>query len=74
MVYDSAIGTLPTSSRPDYIFNGWYIDSTRIYETTIWRYASNQTATAQWTFDGYTLSTSALYIIPHNMLVVKKKW
>ncbi len=58
VVYDSAIGTLPTSSRPDYIFNGWYIGSTRIYETTIWRYASNQTATAQWTFDGYTLSTS----------------
>lgn len=58
VTYDAQIGTLPAPTRADYIFAGWYIGSTRIYETTVWSYTSNQTATAHWTFDGWTLSSS----------------
>ena len=58
VTYDAKIDTLPAPTRADYIFAGWYIGDTRIYETTVWKYTSNQTATAHWTFDGWTLSSS----------------
>ena len=58
VTYNSAIGTLPGANRTDYIFNGWYIGGTRIYASTVWTYTSSQTAVAQWTFTGYTLTYS----------------
>ena len=58
VVYDSAIGTLPTANRDNYIFQGWYIGSTQLTETKTWTYTSNQTAVARWEFDGYTLTPS----------------
>ena len=58
VTYNSVIGTLPAPTRENYIFDGWYIGSTKLTETRTWTYTANQTATAQWTFDGYTLAYS----------------
>ncbi len=59
VTYNSTISsTLPTPTKENYIFNGWYIGNTRLYSSTTWSWTSNQTADARWTFDGYTLSTN----------------
>ena len=58
MTYNSAISTLPNATRTNYIFEGWYIGDTQLTTSRTWTWASNQTAVAQWTFDGYTLSSS----------------
>ena len=54
--YDSIIGSLPNTTRENYIFQGWYIGNIPITTSSTWTWASDQTAVAQWTFDGYTLS------------------
>lgn len=59
VTYNQTISSsLPTTQRELYIFNGWYINSTRITSSTLWLWASDITAMADWTFTGYTLSTS----------------
>ncbi len=59
VTYNQTISSsLPTAQRELYIFNGWYINSTRITSSTLWLWTSDITAMANWTFTGYTLSTS----------------
>ena len=53
---NTAVGTLPTPVRPGYTFGGWFIGSTQITAATIWTYTSNQTATARWNAETYTLT------------------
>ncbi|MCL2289649.1 MAG: InlB B-repeat-containing protein, partial [Bacteroidetes bacterium] len=53
---DVAIGTLPTPERTGYTFGGWFIGATQITATTVWHYTGNQTATAAWTANTYTLT------------------
>ncbi len=58
VTYNSAISTLPNATRENYIFNGWYIDGRKLSTSTPWTWTSDQTATARWEFDGYTLTYS----------------
>lgn len=59
VTYNQTISSsLPTAQRELYIFNGWYINSTRITSSTLWLWTNDITAMANWTFTGYTLSTS----------------
>ena len=56
VTYGLPIGTLPTPTRTGYTFCGWFIGTTQIFATTTWNYASNQTATACWNANTYTLT------------------
>ncbi len=71
--YDEAYGTLATTSRTGYTFNGWFTATsggTQILSTTKFLGTSNQTLYAQWTlqtftvtfkdFDGTTLKTETV--------------
>lgn len=42
------IGWLPNVYRPNYELIGWFIDNEQVTENTIWNYASNKTAYAQY--------------------------
>ena len=53
VTYDSTYGTLPTVSRSNHTFNGWFTASsggTRIFTSTVVKITSAQTLYAQWTF------------------------
>ena len=57
VTYGQQIGNnLPTPTRTGYTFDGWFIGATQITASTIWNYTSNQTATARWTANTYTLT------------------
>jgi len=67
VTYGASVGTLPTPIRAGYVFQGWRIGSATITETTIWNYAQNMTATANWTTVGIveTLRATSLQIVPN---------
>jgi len=72
VTYDAPIGTLPVPApRTGYIFAGWMIDETPIDATTIWNYASDEIAVAQWTPRTYTLhfNPGAGTVSPTSMIV-----
>lgn len=55
-------GTLPTPTRTDYEFNGWYTAAsggTRITSSTIFSLSGNQTLYAQWLVNRLTISLDA---------------
>ncbi|MDR2971194.1 MAG: InlB B-repeat-containing protein, partial [Bacteroidales bacterium] len=57
VTYNQPIGSqLVSPTRTGYTFSGWFIGTTQIYSTTTWTYLSNQTATASWTANTYTLT------------------
>lgn len=53
--YESTL-TLPTPRRQGFTFNGWFLDGTRVAYTTM--PLNDQTLTARWTANTYTLSLS----------------
>lgn len=62
VTYNSAYGTLATTSRTGYTFNGWYTASsggTKIETTTIVSTASGHTLYAHWTANNYTITFDA---------------
>jgi uncharacterized repeat protein (TIGR02543 family) len=62
VTYDSAYGTLATTSRTGYTFNGWFTavsGGTEVTAATIVKTASNHTLYAQWTINTYTITASA---------------
>ena len=65
--YGSQYGTLPTTARPGYTFNGWYTSASggsKVSSATTMG-AGNVTIYAQWTIDSYTVSwnNGAGYVI-----------
>ncbi|HNR31736.1 MAG TPA: InlB B-repeat-containing protein, partial [Candidatus Hydrogenedentes bacterium] len=59
VTYNAAYGTLGTTSRTGYTFNGWYTASTGgtlVTATTIVGATSNHTLYAQWTSNTYTVT------------------
>lgn len=59
VTYDSTYGTLPTISRTNYTFNGWYTAAsggTKITSTSTVSTAENHTLYAQWTRTGFTVT------------------
>ena len=47
-IYDSTYGSLPTPTRADYLFIGWYIGSTKVETSTMVATAGNHTLKAEW--------------------------
>ena len=70
VTWQTAIGTLPTPTRPpdraDAIFEGWFIDGTKLESTTAWTFDADATAQARWktnfsnVTDYFNLASSAL--------------
>ncbi|MBQ6731307.1 MAG: leucine-rich repeat protein [Bacilli bacterium] len=48
VIYDSSY-SLPTPTRLNYTFLGWYDGGTKISSNAIWKYPSNKSFTAKWT-------------------------
>jgi len=52
VVYKGTYGSLPTATRVGYHFVGWYttpgVDGTRVYDSTVYTIAGNQTLYAHW--------------------------
>ncbi|MBQ8278238.1 MAG: InlB B-repeat-containing protein [Roseburia sp.] len=62
VTYNAAYGTLPTVSRDDYTFAGWYtqaVGGEQITEDTIYDTASNVTIYAHWISNTYTIAFDA---------------
>jgi uncharacterized repeat protein (TIGR02543 family) len=62
VTYNAAYGTLATTSRTGYAFNGWYTaptGGTLVTAATIVTTASNHTLYAQWTANSYTVGYDA---------------
>jgi uncharacterized repeat protein (TIGR02543 family) len=60
VVYNTAVGTLPTPSRTGYTFNGWYTAAsggTAVSTSTV--ITGNVTYYAQWTVNNYTVTFNA---------------
>lgn len=67
VTFGSAVGTLPTTTRTPDVFNGWYVDGTKITADTVWSIAEDKMAEARWTLaiaasveDHFGLASSAL--------------
>ena len=59
VTYDAAYGTLPITSRTNYIFNGWFTEPSggeEVTEATIVSTASDHTLYAQWTANEYIVT------------------
>jgi uncharacterized repeat protein (TIGR02543 family) len=59
VTYEAAYGTLATTSRTGYTFDGWFTlasGGTQVTAATIVTTASNHTLFAQWTADTYTVT------------------
>ena len=59
VTYNSTYGTLPTPTRNNYIFNGWFTSktgSTKVTSSTKVTITANQTLYAQWTLNVYTIN------------------
>ena len=78
ITYDSALGSLPTPSKPGYTFNGWYVDGVKISSSTVSKYTSNKTAVASWTANTYTLTydsnASGLYNTTNDLNLGGTAW
>jgi hypothetical protein len=67
VTFGAAVGTLPTTTRTPDVFNGWYVDGTKITADTVWNIAEDKMAEARWTLaiaasveDFFGLASSAL--------------
>lgn len=49
VIQSKEVGDLPTVSRNGYVFDGWYLDDTRITSTSIYTYTEDIVLTAKWT-------------------------
>ena len=56
VTYDSTYGELPNPSKTGYTFNGWYDGSTKVESTSIVKITANQTLTASWQANTYTVT------------------
>ncbi len=62
VIYDSTYGTLATTTRTGYTFNGWFTASsggTLVTSATAVAITANQTLFAQWTVNTYTVTFDA---------------
>ncbi len=62
VTYDSAYGTLATTSRTGYTFSGWFTAAsggTQVTAATVVNTAANHTLYAQWTANTYTVTFDA---------------
>ena len=56
--FNDTIGLLPTATKAPYTLSGWTINGSTVTQSTKWTYSKDMVAVAQWTFSGYTLTSS----------------
>jgi uncharacterized repeat protein (TIGR02543 family) len=60
VIYDSVVGKLPLTTRPGYVFEGWYSGTngggTKYTSTTVYTVAGNTTLYVNWIANRYILS------------------
>ena len=59
VTYDGKYTNLPTTTRTGYTFDGWYDGSTKVTAGTIVKITADQTLTAKWTANKYTVTFDA---------------
>ena len=59
VTYDGKYTDLPTTTRTGYTFDGWYDGSTKVTAGTIVKITADQTLTAKWTANTYTVKFNA---------------
>ncbi|MGN1169387.1 MAG: InlB B-repeat-containing protein, partial [Acutalibacteraceae bacterium] len=62
VTYDSTYGALPTPTRTNYSFSGWFtstIGGSQVTPSTVVKNAGNQTLYAQWIANSYTVTFNA---------------
>lgn len=60
--YDAALGTLPTATRPGYVFEGWYTaktGGTKITSATVYKTTGSTTYYAQWSLASFKVTFDA---------------
>lgn len=56
VTFDDAYGELPTPTRTNYNFKGWYLNSTKVTADTVVKTAENHTLKAAWSRNYYALT------------------
>ena len=56
VTFDAAYGDLPTPTRANYNFKGWYLNSTKVTADTVVKTAENHTLKAAWSRSYYALT------------------
>lgn len=57
VTYGQPVGTLPTATRSNYIFDGWFnAAGNEVTEETVYNAAGNKTLTARWTGKTFTVT------------------
>ncbi|MBP3493968.1 MAG: InlB B-repeat-containing protein, partial [Oscillospiraceae bacterium] len=77
VTYDSAYGDLPTPSRTNYRFLGWYTAAsggTQVTSATVHKTAGNTTIYAHWTWDVQITNTYDGYLRPAGATPASYKW
>ena len=59
VTYDGKYTHLPTTTRTGYTFDGWYDGSTKVTADTVVKITADQTLTARWTANKYTVTFDA---------------
>ena len=59
VTYDGKYTDLPTTTRTGYTFDGWYDGSTKVTADTVVKITADQTLTARWTANKYTVMFDA---------------
>ena len=59
VTYDGKYTDLPTTTRTGYTFDGWYDGSTKVTAGTVVKTTADQTLTAKWTANKYTVTFDA---------------
>ena len=59
VTYDGKYTDLPTTTRTGYTFDGWYDGSTKVTADTVVKITADQTLTARWTANKYTVTFDA---------------
>ena len=59
VTYDGKYTDLPTTTRTGYTFDGWYDGSTKVTAGTVVKTTADQTLTAKWTVNTYTVKFNA---------------
>jgi len=75
VIYDKPVGELPLPVRAGYTFQGWRIGSTDIDEKYIWKSTKNETATAKWSMNTFSITPSATLggkISPSNKSTIQE--
>jgi uncharacterized repeat protein (TIGR02543 family) len=69
VVFNQAIGTLPTAEKEGYVFVGWYYDGKIIEEQDLWKYPTDATLTAKYLAEYKVKFSLSSYISVNDTII-----